>query len=73
MFLMQEQGANGGADDVIELPDDDASVLDLIKYNSRRLYKEYFGTEAKRKRFLDVGCFALACYAIKNYGEALMV
>ena len=56
-----------------EIPDEDAGLLELMKYNTKRLYKEYLGTRNKRKVALDFSCFILACFAIKNYGEVLSV
>lgn len=74
MFLVNRDGkADNSADKVVEIPGDDASMLEIIKYNTNRLYKDFFGTRQQRKKLIDFTCFSIACFAIKNYGEALSV
>ena len=75
MFLMEDLKKKQAAQaaQLEEIPDDDAGIMEIMKYNSKRLFREYLGTETKRKIVLDVVCFSLACFALKNYGDLLSV
>lgn len=70
---MKGHGVNERSEEIVELPDDDAGIVDIINFNSKRLYRQYFGTQRKRKLAIDVTCFVVACFTISNYGEALSV
>lgn len=71
--LKKKQEEALAAAELEELPDDDAGILEIMKYNTRRLYKDYLGTETKRKIMIDIVCFGAACFTMKNYGDWLSV
>ena len=78
MFLLNElQGKPGEDQEVLEVPGDDASALELITYNLKRLRSEYLGDGAQREtnvKLLKNGAFFLTAVVLMNqYGHTLAI
>eukprot|EP00924_Labyrinthula_sp_SR-Ha-C_P016924 snap_masked-scaffold_6-processed-gene-19.16-mRNA-1 protein AED:0.01 eAED:0.01 QI:0/-1/0/1/-1/1/1/0/74 len=74
MFVVEDlKKKSGKSANVLELPDEDASVVEIMKYNAKALYKDYLGTREKRKLALDVAVFLTSCYGIHFHGKLFAV
>jgi len=71
---MQQVTQGDAADVPLEIPSEDASVGQLIKYNYTRIKRDYFdGAQGavNKKLMLNVSCFVLAVAGMSQYGEKL--
>jgi len=70
MFVVSKK--DPGAD-IEELPDEDASVLEIMRWNANRIYKNYLVKSPERTLALNAGAFVVACVCMNQYGELLSV
>jgi len=69
MFVVEKKSAA----EIEELPSEDASVFEIIKWNANRLHKRYLSDPTQRELAMNVSAFAVACICMNQYGELLSV
>lgn len=71
MFVVGD--SSKGAAEIEELPDEDASALELMKYNYNRLHRKYFHEPTQRRLVINSTCFVVAVFCMNQYGDLFSV
>ena len=71
MFVVGEKAKK--EPEIEEIPGEDAGVIELVRYNGKRLSRKYLGDATQRKLVLNVVCFAASVVCLNQFGDLLSV